>query len=48
MVNDREVLGRPVEVQVMQDGSLLVSDDFANAIIGSVIRENRFEGFERF
>jgi glucose/arabinose dehydrogenase len=31
-VNDREVLGRPVDVQVMPDGSLLVSDDFANAI----------------
>lgn len=24
--------GRPVDVQVMPDGSLLVSDDFANAI----------------
>ena len=32
LVNDREVLGRPVDVQVMPDGSLLVSDDFANAI----------------
>ncbi|MGB9595843.1 MAG: PQQ-dependent sugar dehydrogenase [Candidatus Poribacteria bacterium] len=28
----RTVLGRPVDVQVMPDGSLLVSDDFANAI----------------
>ncbi len=28
----RTVLGRPVDVQVMLDGSLLVSDDFANAI----------------
>jgi glucose/arabinose dehydrogenase len=32
LVSDREVLGRPVDVQVMPDGSLLVSDDFANAI----------------
>ena len=32
LVSDREVLGRPVDIQVMPDGSLLVSDDFANAI----------------
>ena len=27
-----EYLGRPVDVQVLNDGSLLVSDDFAGAI----------------
>jgi len=25
-------IGRPVDVQVMKDGSLLVSDDFAGAV----------------
>lgn len=29
---DKEYLGRPVDVQVLNDGSLLVSDDFAGAI----------------
>jgi len=29
---DDQVLGRPADVQVMPDGSILVSDDFANAI----------------
>ena len=28
----REVNGRPVDVQFLQDGSMLVSDDFAGAI----------------
>ena len=27
-----EYLGRPLDVQVLNDGSLLVSDDFAGAI----------------
>jgi glucose/arabinose dehydrogenase len=31
-LKDNEYLGRPVDVQVMQDGSLLVSDDYAGAI----------------
>ena len=29
---DKEYIGRPVDVQVLNDGSLLVSDDFAGAI----------------
>jgi glucose/arabinose dehydrogenase len=32
LVSDREVLGRPVDVELLPDGSVLVSDDFANAI----------------
>jgi glucose/arabinose dehydrogenase len=32
MNEDKEYLGRPVDVQVLNDGSLLVSDDFAGAI----------------
>jgi glucose/arabinose dehydrogenase len=30
--NEREVLGRPVDVQVMPDGALLVSDDYTGTI----------------
>ena len=29
---NKEYIGRPVDVQVLNDGSLLVSDDFAGAI----------------
>ena len=29
---DQDVLGRPVDVLVMKDGSLLVSDDHAGAV----------------
>jgi glucose/arabinose dehydrogenase len=32
MNENGEYLGRPVDVQVLNDGSLLVSDDFAGAI----------------
>ena len=31
-LQDGSLWGRPVDVQVMADGALLVSDDFANAI----------------
>jgi glucose/arabinose dehydrogenase len=31
-VKDNQYLGRPVDVMVMKDGSLLVSDDHAGAI----------------
>jgi glucose/arabinose dehydrogenase len=31
-LKDNEYLGRPVDVQMMKDGSLLVSDDHAGAI----------------
>jgi glucose/arabinose dehydrogenase len=31
-LQNNEYLGRPVDVQVMKDGSLLVSDDYAGAV----------------
>jgi glucose/arabinose dehydrogenase len=31
-LQDNEYIGRPVDVQVMKDGSLLVSDDYAGAV----------------
>ena len=31
-LKDNAYLGRPVDVQPMRDGSLLVSDDYAGAI----------------
>jgi glucose/arabinose dehydrogenase len=32
LAENGEYLGRPVDVQVLNDGSLLISDDFAGAI----------------
>jgi glucose/arabinose dehydrogenase len=31
-IQNNEYVGRPVDVQVLRDGSLLVSDDFAGAV----------------
>lgn len=31
-LQNNEYIGRPVDVQVMQDGALLVSDDYAGAV----------------
>jgi glucose/arabinose dehydrogenase len=31
-LKDNNYIGRPVDVQVMKDGSLLVSDDYAAAV----------------
>ena len=30
--DDDDVWGRPVDIEIMKDGSMLVSDDFANAV----------------
>jgi glucose/arabinose dehydrogenase len=32
LTSDGEYIGRPVDVQVLNDGSLLVSDDLAGAV----------------
>jgi glucose/arabinose dehydrogenase len=32
LTSDGEYLGRPVDVAMLRDGSLLVSDDFAGAL----------------
>ena len=31
-LKDNAYIGRPVDVQMMKDGSLLVSDDYAGAV----------------
>ncbi len=31
-LQDNSYIGRPVDVEVMKDGSLLVSDDYAGAV----------------
>jgi glucose/arabinose dehydrogenase len=36
---DESVWGRPVDLEVMPDGSLLVSDDYAGAIYRIAYRE---------
>ena len=36
---DGKVLGRPVDVEIMQDGSMLISDDFSG-VVYRVTRQN--------